>query len=52
MQGFSTALQQRQTKQWPTAAKPTMTGSGNLVNKRHAVAAKSLQEKLKRRKKG
>ena len=52
MQGFSTSIQERQTKQWSNTAKPEMTGSGNLVNKRHAVAAKTLQEKLKKRKKG
>ena len=53
MQGFSQALQERHTKQWcKSAARPSMTGSGNLVNKRHAVATKTLQEKLKRRKKG
>ena len=52
MQGFSTALNERQTKSWETTAKPTMTGSGNLVNKRHTVAVKALQAKLKKRKKG
>ena len=53
MQGFSQALQERFTKQWTnTTARPSMTGSGNLVNKRHAVAAKTLQEKLKKRKRG
>ena len=52
MQGFSTSIQERQTKQWANVAKPVMTGSGNLVNKRHAVAAKTLQEKFKKRKKG
>ena len=51
MQGFSEALQERHTKQWcKLAARPSMTGSGNLVNMRHEVAVKSLSEKIKKRK--
>ena len=49
MQGFSTSIRERLTKQW-NSTKPVMTGSGNLVNMRHENAAKSLSEKIKKRK--
>ena len=51
MQGFSPSLQQRYTKKWAIQAPIKMIGSGNLANKRHAAVAKTLKQKLKRKRK-
>ena len=49
MQGFSTSIRERLTKQWNTT-KPAMTSVDNMVNIRHEVAEKSLSEKIKKTK--
>ena len=51
MQGFSPSIRERLTKQWKQKAKPPVIQPQNLVNKRHVVAAKSLEEKIKKRRK-